>query len=161
MNIEPYKLLAIVSPFVSAFLSGFLTYRFLIKGKKFDILYENKIPIFKEFSVFLVKLKTYVYGRTSYLENNEHSPYWEENIQAFGYFKDLIELYELNSVFLSPNSRKSIELLLNELSNLKSAELANLNDDSIENMKGNINLYLMIETQAEKCLQTLYKELNL
>ena len=156
-----YKILAIISPFISAILSGFFTYRFLIKGKKFDILYENKIPIFKEFSAFLLKLKTYIYGRTSYLENNEHSPYWEENIEASRYLKALIEIYELNSVFLSRESRKRIQELIEQLLNLKSAELASFNDSSKEIIKGSLDLYLIIETQAENCLQTLYRELNL
>ena len=52
-----YKILAIVSPFISAFLAGVLSYYFTIKSKRFDILYQHKLPVFKEMSAKLIEFR--------------------------------------------------------------------------------------------------------
>jgi hypothetical protein len=73
-----YKALAIISPFVSAALGGLLTYFFTIRGKRYDLLYQSKIPAFNEVSLELTAFRNYCMGRVASYEGNEFSPYLEE-----------------------------------------------------------------------------------
>ncbi len=65
---EFYKILAIVSPFISALLTGFITYNLTMKQKRFDLLYQSKIPAFKDLSVALINYKNYCLGKASLFE---------------------------------------------------------------------------------------------
>ncbi|MBG6188417.1 hypothetical protein [Flavobacterium sp. CAN_S2] len=92
-DIDFFKFLAVISPFVSAFLTGLLTYYFTLKTKKFDILYQNKIPAFKEITSELIELKKFCLGRVAYFQGNEVSPYWEENLGVLAHRTSITEIF--------------------------------------------------------------------
>jgi hypothetical protein len=157
-EIDFYKFLAVISPFVSAFLAGLLTYYFTLKTKKFDILYQNKIPAFKEITSELIKLKKFCVGRVAYFQGNEFSPYWEENLGALAYRTSITEIFENNSIFLSKSSKKSIESLINEMSGLCNAEIILASNDELPEVEKE---YERIAKMTEKLITILYSDLNL
>jgi len=150
-----FKLLAIISPFVSATLAGFLSHHFSMKTKKFDILYVNKIPAFKEVVSKLVEYKKYCFGRISYLNGHETSPYWEKDAASLIHRVEITSVFDVNSIFISPKSKKSIQNLLDEMGSLCSAEISD------ELMPGIEKDYEKISKLVENCIDTLYSELNL
>lgn len=153
-----YKVLSIISPFISAFLAGFLTYSFTLKSKRFDILYQNKIPAFKEIVAKLISFKTFCLGRSAYYEGNEYSPYYEREIGAFNHRDEIVRTVELNSIFLSANSRKVINDLLNQMSGLFSAEIALAGGQDIPGIEKEYGRFAAL---TENCIVRLYNELNL
>jgi hypothetical protein len=153
-----YKTLAVISPFASAIMAGLITYFFTLKTKKFDILYENKIPAFKEIVSKLNDLKKFCLGRNAYIEGNEFSPYWEENIGALEQRTSVAEVFENNSIFLSKSSKKSIENLINEMSGLCNAEISLASNDDLLGIEKE---YERIAEITEKTINILYSDLNL
>jgi hypothetical protein len=153
-----YKLLSIVSPFVSAFLASLFTYFFTLRTKRFDILYQNKIPAFKEITSKLIDLKKFCIGRVAYFSGNEYSPYYEENVGALHHRTEIANITDLNSVFFSTKSRNTIDNLLNELSGLCNAEASIVSGNEMLRAE---NEYERISRVIEKCIETLYSELNI
>ena len=157
-EIDLFKILAIISPFVSAFLAGLLTYYFTLKTKKFDILYQNKIPAFKEITLKLIELKKFCLGRIAYFQGNEVSPYWEENLGALEHRTSITEIFEINSIFLSKSSKNSIESLINEMGGLCNAEISLASNDELPGVEKE---YERIAKISEKTINILYSDLNL
>ena len=157
-EIDFYKTLAVISPFVSAFLAGFTTYYFTLKTKKFDILYQNKIPAFKEITSKLSELKKFCLGRSAYFQGNEFSPYWEENLGALEHRTSIAEVFENNYIFLSKSSKESIENLINTMSGLCNAEISLAGDNDLPGVEKE---YERIAEITEKTINILYSELNL
>lgn len=157
-DIDFYKILSILSPFVSASLAGILTYYFTLKTKKFDILYQNKIPAFKEIAATLVDFKKFCWGRTAYFQGNEFSPYYEDSVGTLEHRTKIAETSEFNSIFLSPDCKQSIDNLLNEMSGLCNAEIAIVSGDT---MPGVEKEYERIALTTENCINKLYNDLNL
>lgn len=153
-----YKILSILSPFVSAFLAGLLTYYFTLKTKKFDILYQNKIPAFKETVSKLVDLKKFCLGRIAYFQGNEFSPYFQDTAGALHHRTEISNIYELNAIFLSSDSKKVIDNLLNEMSGLCNAEIAMTSGDTLSGVEKEYDRILKL---TENCISTLYTDLNL
>lgn len=51
--------IAVISPFVSAILTAFLTFKFTSRSKALDILYHNRVPAFKEIATISYRLKIF------------------------------------------------------------------------------------------------------
>lgn len=153
-----YKSLAIASPFISAFLAGLLTHFLTLKTKRFDILYENKIPAFKERTLKLIEFRKFCDGRVAFLEGNEYSPYYDENVGALHHRTEIANITDLNYIFISTSSRKKIYNLLNELSILCNVEVAILADTHTPQLEDE---YIRVSSLAENCIVALYTELNL
>jgi hypothetical protein len=150
-----FRLLAIISPFVSATLAGFLSYYFSMRTKRFDILYQNKIPAFKEVVSKLVEYKKYCLGRIAFLNGHETSPYWEKDAASLIHRVEIASVFDVNSIFVSPKSKKSIQNLLDEMGSICSAEISN------DLMPGIEKDYERISIVVESCIDTLYSDLNL
>jgi hypothetical protein len=157
-TLEFYKVLSIASPFISALLASLLTYYFTLKTKRFDILYENKIPAFKEISIKLIEFKKFCNGRVAYFIGNEYSPYYEANAGTLHHRTEIAQVSEFNSIFLSTESRSLIEDLLNQMSGLCNAEVAILSGDQ---MPGIEKEYERLSKLTENCISKLYSDLNL
>lgn len=157
-DIDFYKILSILSPFVSASLAGILTYYFTLKAKKFDILYQNKIPAFKEIAGTLVDFKKFCWGRTAYFHRNEFSPYYEENVGTLEHRIKISDSSEYNSIFLSADCKQEIDNLLSEMSGLCNAEISLVSGNE---MPGVEDEYERIALTTEKCIKKLYDDLNL
>lgn len=161
MNLEDldfFKIASIVSPFISAFLAGLITFRYTIKQKKFDLLYANKIPAFKEVVSTLINFKKFCLGRIAYFEGNEFSPYYEENLGALSHRILISETLDANTVFVSKSSRTKINELVNELSLLCNAEIVLAQGKDFPEVKDG---YEKMLEKSEDCIQYLFKELNI
>ena len=153
-----YKLLAIISPLASVFLAGLFAYVFSLRAKKFDILYENKIPAFKEITFKLTNLKKFCDGRVAYFIASEYSPYYESNVGILQHRIEIANTVDINSIFISPKSRKSIDNLLSEMGSLANAEQSIISGND---MIGIEDEYERINLLTENCIAVLYKDLNL
>lgn len=49
-----FKILAIISPFISGIIIGFISNKLSNKSKKMELLYQSKIPAFKEIHKALI-----------------------------------------------------------------------------------------------------------
>lgn len=159
-QIDFFKTFTLISPFIAAFIAARLTFFFSLKSKKFDIIYANKIPAFKNINEKLIEYKIFCLGRVAYFEGNELSPYWVEDIGAFEFRKSITKVYEENSIFVSKKSRSSIEKLINNLSLLCNMEIQivdNKLDEKIDLKETYNNAYL----EVDELIQILYEELNL
>jgi hypothetical protein len=68
-----YKVAAIVSPFLTAILTGFVTHLFSVKSKKEEVFLKNRIDECKVIVGKLVEFKMFCMGRVSSLTGNEYS----------------------------------------------------------------------------------------
>ncbi|MDY3339116.1 hypothetical protein D1J36_007430 [Riemerella anatipestifer] len=159
-QIEFFKIFTLLSPFIAAFIAARLTFFFTLKSKKFDILYANKIPAFKNINEKLIEYKIFCLGRVAYFEGNELSPYWYEDIGAFEFRKSITKVYEENSIFVSKKSRISIEKLINNLSLLCNMEIQ-IVDDKLDERIDLKEIYFKSYLEVDKLIQILYEELNL
>ena len=150
--------MAVASPFVSALLAAFLTYQSTLKTKKFDILYANKIPAFKEVMSSLTAFKIFCEGRVAYFQGNEFSPYYQEGVGGLAHRTEITTTIDLNSVFISDSSKAKINELLGKLSLLCTAELSLVSGQEIPGIE---TLYKDLGTLAKDCIAELYNELNL
>lgn len=153
-----YKLIAIISPFLAAGLTGWITYNITMKGKRFDLLYQSKIPAFKELSVKLTNYKNFCLGRVAFFEGNEYSPYWEEGTGTLHHRTEIAEVASMNSIYFSPKVKESINNLLNEMAGLCGMEVQIVLKNEVSDLK---DAYFNMYQQAEACINALYKELNL
>ncbi|NTE03159.1 hypothetical protein G6M26_41675 [Agrobacterium tumefaciens] len=152
-----YKLLAITSPFISAGLAGLITYSFSIKGKRFDLLYQSKIPAFKALSVALINYKNYCLGRTAFYEGNEFSPYFEEGGGTLDHRSEIAKVVSLNNIYFSHPTRKAMDDLLGTMSGHCNAELYLASGRDMGDLGSS---YFEMSESVENCISLLYKELN-
>jgi len=152
------EIISIISPFFSAALTALITYKLTVKSKRFDILYENKIPAFKEVTSRIVAFKNFCTGRVAFLQGNEYSPFYEEKLGTLHHGNQIALALQSNSVFLSQNSRFLIYELLNHMSGLCNAEAVIAGGDDLFDPK---NEYERMTTMLESIIDILYKELNL
>lgn len=157
-DLDYYKVLSILSPMISALLVGILTYNFTIKAKKFDILYQNKIPAFKAVVSELVSFRKYCWGRAAYFSGNEFSPYYNESPGALEHRTLISEVYELNTMFLSKGCRKEIKELISDMSGICNAETIEESDGTL---KGIENSYSNLASKVGEIIDLMYKELNI
>ena len=153
-----FKLLAIISPFISAILSGLLTYFYTIRGKRYDLLYQSKIPAFKEVSMQLTEFRNYCLGRTASYEGNEFSPYLEEGRGTLTHRTDIALVVAHNGIFFEPASRLAVEELMNSMSVLCNIELGLAAGNDYGDLAEN---YFEMADKTTKVIEVLYKELHL
>ncbi|WP_139218421.1 hypothetical protein [Pedobacter antarcticus] len=153
-----FKLLAIISPFVSAALGGLITYIFTIRGKRYDLLYQSKIPAFKELSLELTAFRNYCLGKVASDEGNEFSPYLEEGKGTLTHRTDIALSIAHNGIFFKPTSRQSVGELMNNMSMLCNIELGLAAGKEYGNLKEN---YFEMANKTSDLIEMLYKELNL
>jgi hypothetical protein len=155
-----FKILAVVSPFVS----GGFTYILTQRSKKSEYLYQNRIPAFKEMLPVLVKIKKYTMGRMALANGAEYSPYFGTEGSALILRTELANIKESNSIFLTKRSNKFISELDSSLGNFCNAETSAwgspegyTRDEFIAVMPD----YSPLLDIVEKCLIGLYEEVGL
>ncbi len=154
-----FKVLAFISPLVSALLASFLTYQFGIRAKKKDYLYQNRIPTYKEVFAKLFRLKKYCLGKISQNQGNEFSPYFETEGSALEIRTDIANVIDENEMFLTVKSKQQLNNLVGTLSLLCNAEVAMLNEE--ESTLDSINIYDLTLKGVEECIKGLQEELKL
>ncbi|MNK18100.1 hypothetical protein D3C87_362980 [compost metagenome] len=153
-----FKILAIVSPFISASLTALFAYNFTMKAKRFDLLHQSKIPAFKELSVTLINYKNYCLGQVANYEGNEFSPYSEETGGTLHHRTEIAQTASMNVIYFSIKTRKKLDDLLNEMSLHCNMELYIASGQDVGNQKES---YFNMAEIAENCINELYTELNL
>ena len=151
-------LISIISPFISAALTAYLTYRFTVNSKSFDIIYQNKIPAFKAIASKIIQFKNFCEGRVAYFQGNEYSPFYQAGFGTLGFRTDIARTFSENSIFISKDSRFLIEELLGKMSILCNIEAIMVGGDKDLNPE---NEYQRMATAAESIIDILYNELNL
>src|SRR6266498_5065097 len=110
------EIISIISPFVSATLTAFITYRFTVQSKRFDILYANKMPAFKDVASKIVAFKNFCNGRVAFLQANVYAAFFEKGLDTLNHRAEIAQSLESNSIFLSEASRSLISDLVNQIS---------------------------------------------
>lgn len=160
------EIIAVISPFISAGLTGYLTYFFHWKAKRIDILYDNKIPAFKKIYSEVLVFKSFCEGRVAYLDGNEFSPFYESEVGAFEIRRRIAQSFSENSIFFSEQSTKKVSTLLNDMSILCNLEIHMADPESVdaESKMQNLNYRSAYENmifKSQKVIRFLYEEINL
>jgi hypothetical protein len=129
-----------------------------MRGKRFDLLFQSKIPAFKDLSVALTNYKNFCLGRVAFYEGNEYSPYWEEGSGTLHHRTEIAQVTSMNSIYFSSETRKSITDLLNSMAGLCGAEVQILLNNELPGLKKS---YFSMYEKTEVCINQLYAELNL
>lgn len=152
------QLAAIISPFISATLTAFLAYKFSVRGKGFDILYQNKVPAFKEIASHIIAFKNFCEGKIACSQGNEFHPFYIDTFGALEFRTKIAQSLEANVIFVSKDSRAIVTDFLNQMSGLCNAEIAfaggNYDIDATAE-------YERMATLADSAIEVLYLELNL
>jgi hypothetical protein len=153
------QVIAILSPFVSAALTAFLTFQFTSKSKRLDILYENKVPAFKEIASNIISFKNFCEGRVAYYKANDFHPFYTDSTGGTLEHRTKIALsLEANVVFVSKEARDVISDFLNHMSGLCNVELAITGGDN--DMQPSSE-YIRMAILGDSAVELLYNELNL
>lgn len=153
-----YKVLAVGSPFIAAFLAALLTYYFTLRTKRFDILYQNKVPAFKDVTAKLIDFKKFCIGRMAFLKGNEFSPYYEENVGSLHHRTEIAHIVDANAIFFSREVRDTLENLTAQLSGLSNAELVIVSGGDLPGIDKEYERLIIL---TEECINRLYNDLNL
>ena len=152
------QIIAIISPFVSAALTAFLTFQFTSQSKRLDILYQNKVPAFKEIAANIISFKNFCEGRVAYFQANEFHPFYTDSLGTLEHRTKIASSLEANVVFVSKAARTVVSDFLNQMSGLCNAELAMSGGD---NDMQPISEYQRMSTLGDSAVEILYNELNL
>ena len=153
-----FKVLAVVSPFIS----GGVTYLLTQRAKKSEYLYQNRIPAFKEVLPVLIKIKKYAMGKIALNRGAEFSPYFDEEGSALMLRTELANISDANEVFLTKKSKHLISNIDGQLGIFCNAELSFPNIiNQPENPDEEIIDYTPLFDVTEKCIAGLYKEVGL
>lgn len=152
-----FKALAIISPFISAAIAGVISYLVMISGKRYDFMYQSKIPAFKDLSLSLINYKNYCLGKVANYEGNEFSPYFELEGSTLQHRTVIAQVASLNTIYFSDSTRKLIDELMNSMSSLCNAELHIASGQEFEDLESS---YYSMSEKVELCITALYKELN-
>lgn len=155
-----------LSPFLAALLASYLTYLFTMRSRKYEILLKERIPAFKSIQRRIVSLKRYCMARVAEYQGNEFAAHFddlpgEDKKSALSHRSELGNLVEENLIFLSSQSRKSLEDLDTQLSLLCNLELslaANPDQSITSSAQG---AYEATLDRIDTCLENLYSELKL
>ena len=152
-----FKILAIVSPFVS----GVITYILTQRVKKSEYLYQNRIPAFKEILLTLIKIKKYAIGKIALSKGAEFSPYYDEEGSSLMLRTELANVGDTNEVFLTDKSKSLIANVDSQLGIFCNAELsASGRSSSEDDDMYNINYDSLLDV-VENCIRGLYSEVGL
>lgn len=152
------QIIAIISPFVSATLTAYLTYKLTSKSKKVDIVYQNKIPAFKAIASSIISFKNFCEGRVAYFYGSEFHPFYTDSLGTLEHRTKIALSLEENAVFISQDSRHIISDFLNQMTGLCNAEIAIASNDPYMQPKEE---YEQMAILADSAVEVLYKELNL
>jgi len=138
-----------------------------VLSRKHSILLDEKIRVFKKLQKRLVDFKKYCEAALgSYNERGEFHPNLEvlsENIDKAS-LKHITALHEIEQedfIFLSKKSRSILSELHNSCSIMCSMELAVFGEEySSEMARSTIPVYKSAIRNIDKCLQSLYEELE-
>lgn len=152
-NIIFFKWLAIFSPVLSGIIGGILTHYLSNRSKRLEILYQHKIPAFKEIHKVLVNYKSFLEGKV------QVSEFLENKQKATSIFtvNALNNLFEINGVYFNKNSRNLIISLIGDIHNMCNFEVLVHHDE----FKNSQLPYQQTIDKIEGVIEQLYKELNL
>lgn len=153
-----YQFFTLLIPILSATIVGVLTYLFALKSKRIDLLYQNKIPAFKELALKLTEYKNFCLGRVAYLQGNEYSPFWEEGSGTLHHRTEIANVAAHNAIFLTDHSRKLLYKMLAEMGLSCNIEVALILDPDLTI---DSKVYEVKANTVDMIIESLYKELNL
>lgn len=151
-----FKIAAIVSPF----LSGYVTYMLTNRSKKSELLYQNRMPAFKEVVAVLVKIRRYAEGKIALERGAEFSPYFDEAGSALSLRTELANASAVNEIFLTDKSKRLIQDVDSQIGIFCNAEIwiaGRLIDEEVPRIAD----YTPLHNVVERSLKGLYKEMNL
>lgn len=152
------EIIATISPFVSATLTAFLTYKFTARSKRLDILYENKVPAFKEIAANIIAFKNFCEGRVAYCQGNEFHPFYTDSLGMLEHRTKIAKSLEANVVFVSKDARVVVTDFLDQMSRLCNAELSIASGDTDMEQDSE---YQRMAILGDSVVELLYNELNL
>jgi hypothetical protein len=153
-----FKIAAFVSPLLAGTLSGFITYGLTIKSKKFDILYANKIPAFKEIAKQLLVLKQFLIAKIADKSGMEFSPEYEDT-SILNFITEISSVREANYMFTSKKSQLALNSLLDNMSLVANFELQQA--AGVDGFSDGLPLYNRLLTTTSETLDILFNELNI
>jgi hypothetical protein len=81
-NIQIFKWLAIISPIISGIIGGFLTHILANRSKRLEMLYQHKIPAFKEMQKEIINFKRQVSQNLIEQKGSDLAPEQSEEIYS-------------------------------------------------------------------------------
>ena len=156
-----FKILAVVSPFVS----GFFTYLLTKRSKRDEYLFQNRLPAFKDIAAVLIKIKKYCIDQIAEERGAEFSPYYgnEELVtSALMLRTELADARQLNEVFLKSSSRELLNTVDRQLSMLCNLELYMAGSKTREDAASLVgDGYTVMLEVVETSLEGMYKQVGL
>jgi hypothetical protein len=151
-----FKVLAVVSPFIS----GYVTYWLTNRSKKSELLYQHRMPAFKEVVAVLVKIRQYAEGKIALERGAEFSPYFDEAGSALSLRTELANASAVNEIFLTDKSKRLIQDVDSQIGIFCNAEIW-ITSRPIEETESRTADYTPLHNVVERSLKGLYKEMNL
>jgi hypothetical protein len=152
-----FKVLAVVSPFAS----GFITYLLTLKSKRKEYQYQNRLPAFKEVQTVLVKIRKECMGKIAFAKGTEFAPYFSNDGSPSDLRTNLADVRQLNEVFFSSKSKALLDDVDNHLGLMCNAELYRFAAPTREESDKRTPDYEPLLDSVETCLAGMYKEVGI
>jgi|GEM_PF-2879108 len=147
-----------ITPIVSPFLVGYIAYKYGVKSKKTEIIFQQKIVAFQQLNEVLADFKQYALAVVAESSGNEFALHPKEGESSLTHRQKLYKVVSKCEIFLDQKSRKKIEDLIGDLSVLNNAELY-----IAQEINTDIDWISRYETFAERVdevIEILFKQLN-
>lgn len=157
-----WKLAAVLSPFLSAGIAGWIAYTAGRKKSKADAFLNRRLDALEKIHVCLVKLRSYVENRINELHGNEYAPHPEKDKDINSYVFPLWEARDHEDLFLTKNEREKLNEVDDAMGMVRSMErICNSDPESEQESKESaIKLYSNISKTTTSAINTLYSELR-
>ena len=128
-------------------------------SKKFDFFFTKRTEAFSSMYEVINKLKNYCAGREAEIIGNEYAPFYEETNAALQHRAAIAEACSKHGIYLSQESRRLIEDLVDAMSGLCSLEATFAMNENLDLQDG--SLYHRYHEKSDSILIALHEELGL
>lgn len=152
-NSELFKWLAIISPIASGVIVGIVTNILANRSKRIEMLYQHKIPAFKDIHQILIRYR-------SYLQINAYNNEFIEVPETTGSVETINLLdtsFGLNGIYFNKKSKKALLKLIGQINNMCNYQILVLQEE----FKDTKLPYEATIEEIDKVIEVLYKDLNL
>lgn len=155
-----WKVIGLISPFVSAFLAAWITNAFATKRVKAGKFLDERLNALRNVHAELVAAKLYFSKSVSREQGDEHGIWPEQGQHSQKIQKNLWECFQANAIFLSENERELILDLMKQMDMCNAMERAIQNDEQLRAQSNTIEIYEKLALMAAEAMVGLYLDLK-
>jgi len=144
---------------VVGILTVIANYKIGINTKKFEYSFDRRVKAFRKLFHRINAFKNYCSGRMACIQGNEYAPFYTDKIGAFALRIEIANVISSEGVFLSAESRRLVNKLIDSMSQLCNLEATFALGENLD--LESVDLYNTPYQTSDSILEALHNELDL